>query len=245
VPSGDHDLHAPDDTRLAPDTVAGVSAPPELVIFDCDGVLVDSESIASELEVEMFAEIGMPMSAAEIRERFLGRSQVHVNAAIVEHLGALPEGWEALWERRYYEALEASLRPIDGVIEALDAISWPVCVASSSRAKSITLKLALCGLTERFGEHVFSAQQVAEGKPAPDLFLFAAQRLGAPPERCAVVEDSPAGVQAARAAGMATFAYTGDEMVSAELLSGPRTTVFDDMRRLPGLLAAPDWDMRR
>jgi HAD superfamily hydrolase (TIGR01509 family) len=224
--------------------VAGVSPPPELVIFDCDGVLVDSESIAAELEVEMFAEIGMPMSASEIRERFLGRSQAHVNAAIVEHLGALPDDWNARWERRYYEALEANLRPIDGIVEALDAISRPMCVASSSRAKSIALKLALCGLADRFGEHVFSAEQVAEGKPAPDLFLFAAARMGASPDRCAVVEDSPAGVQAARAAGMACFAYTGDEMVAPDRLAGPRTTVFGDMRQLPGLLAAPGWDLR-
>ena len=214
----------------------GVPPALELVIFDCDGVLVDSESIAAELEVEMFAEIGMPMTADEIRTRFLGRSSAYTNAAIVEHLGELPDGWEARWEHRYYDALRRQLRPVDGVVEALDEITLPVCVASSSRRKSIALKLELCGLADRFGERVFSAEQVAHGKPAPDLFLFAAQRLGARPSRCAVVEDSPVGVQGARSAGMLTFAYSGDGMLGREQLEGERTTVFGDMRLLPGLL---------
>jgi HAD superfamily hydrolase (TIGR01509 family) len=237
VSSGDHDLHAPDDTRLVADTVAGVPAPWELVIFDCDGVLVDSEPIAGELGVEMFAEIGMPMSDEELRERFLGRSPAYVNAAITEQLGALPADWDAEWERRYYAALHDRLRPVTGVVEALDRITLPVCVASSSRMRSIILKLALCGLADYFGDRVFSAEQVTHGKPAPDLFRFAAARLGASPARCAVVEDSPAGVQAARAAGMVTFAYTGGGLVAAERLAGEHTTVFDDMARLPALLA--------
>lgn len=216
----------------------------ELVVFDCDGVLVDSESIAAELEVEMFAEIGMAMTADEIRARFLGRSPAYMNAAIVEHLGALPDGWEVRWERRYYDALRLKLRPIDGVAEALDQITLPVCVASSSRRASIALKLALCGLADRFGDRVFSAEQVAHGKPAPDLFLFAARELGVAPARCAVVEDSPVGVQAARAAGMVTFAYAGDGRVLGDQLDGARTTVFGDMRELPGLLDAAPRDVR-
>jgi HAD superfamily hydrolase (TIGR01509 family) len=224
------------------DTVLEVSARLELVIFDCDGVLVDSESIAADLEVEMFAEIGMPMTAEEIRERFLGRSAAYTNAAIVEHLGALPDCWEARWERRYYEALRERLRPIDGVVDALDRIAEPVCVASSSRRTSIALKLELCGLADRFGDRVFSAEQVSHGKPAPDLFLLAADRLAVQPARCAVVEDSPVGVQAARAAGMLTFAYTGDGMVARERLEGARTTVFGDMRLLPELLDAAACD---
>ena len=224
--------------------MAGVSSALELVIFDCDGVLVDSESIAADLEVEMFAEIGMPMTADEIRERFLGRTSAYTNAAIVAHLGALPDGWEDRWERRYYEALRERLRPIDGVFDALDRITIPACVASSSRMKSIALKLGLCGLTERFGDRVFSAEQVVHGKPAPDLFLFAAKRLGAQPSRCAVVEDSPVGVEAARAAEMLTFAYAGDGMAGHEQLEGARTTVFGDMRALPGLLEAAARDGR-
>jgi HAD superfamily hydrolase (TIGR01509 family) len=217
--------------------VAGVSAPLQLVIFDCDGVLVDSETLAAELQVERFAEIGMPMTAGEIAERFLGRSTGFVNAAIAEHLGGpLTADRERYWEGRYRDLMNERLRPIPGVVEALAQISLPVCVASSSGAQSIALKLSLCGLAERFGDRIFSATQVQHGKPAPDLFLLAAERLGADPSRCAVIEDSPVGVQAGRAAGMRTFAYAGGGTVADDRLQGEATIVFDDMRRLPRLL---------
>jgi HAD superfamily hydrolase (TIGR01509 family) len=217
--------------------VPGVSPPLQLVIFDCDGVLVDSEGLASELEVELFAEIGMPMTAAEIVERFMGRSTAFVNAAIAEHLGGpLPADRERYWEARYQAVLTERLRPIPGVAEALDQITLPVCVASSSGPQSIALKLSLCGLAARFGDHIFSATQVRHGKPAPDLFLLAADRLNADPARCAVIEDSPVGVQAGRAAGMRTFAYAGGGMVARGQLEGEKTVVFDDMHLLPELL---------
>jgi HAD superfamily hydrolase (TIGR01509 family) len=237
VPACDHDLHAPDDTRLAADTVSRVSPPLQLVIFDCDGVLVDSETLACELEAERFTEIGMPMTAAEITERFLGRSTAFVNAVIAEHLGGpLPADQERYWENRYQELLAEQLRPIPGVAEALARITLPVCVASSSGPESIATKLSLCGLADWFGDRVFSATQVTHGKPAPDLFLLAADRLHADPARCAVIEDSPVGVQAGRAAGMRTFAYVGGGMVARDRLDGEATIVFDDMRRLPELL---------
>ncbi len=214
-----------------------VSPPLQLVIFDCDGVLVDSETLASELQVERFAEIGMPMTAAEITERFLGRSIGYVNAAIVEQLGGpLPVDREQYWEGRYRQLMTERLRPIPGVAEALEQITLPVCVASSSGPESIAFKLSLCGLAERFGDRIFSATQVRHGKPAPDLFLLAADRLDADPARCAVIEDSPVGVQAARAAGMRTFAYAGGGTVARDQLDGKATVVFDDMRRLPELL---------
>ncbi|MFZ0388316.1 MAG: HAD family hydrolase [Solirubrobacteraceae bacterium] len=216
-----------------------MSPPLQLVIFDCDGVLVDSEGLASELEVELFAEIGMPMTSAEIAERFLGRSVAFVNEAIAEHLGgSLPADWERYWEGRYRDVLSERLRPIPGVVQALEQITLPVCVASSSGLESIAFKLSLCGLADRFGDRIFSATQVPHGKPAPDLFLLAADRLGADPARCAVIEDSPVGVQAGRAAGMRTFAYAGGEMVVRERLEGEATIVFDDMWRLPELLEA-------
>ena len=214
-----------------------VSPPLQLVIFDCDGVLVDSETLASELQVERFAEIGMPMTAAEITERFLGRSIGYVNAAIVEQLGGpLPLDREQYWEGRYRQLMTERLQPIPGVAEALEQITLPVCVASSSGPESIAFKLSLCGLAERFGDRIFSATQVRHGKPAPDLFLLAADRLDADPGRCAVIEDSPVGVQAARAAGMRTFAYAGGGTVARDQLDGKATVVFDDMRRLPELL---------
>jgi beta-phosphoglucomutase-like phosphatase (HAD superfamily) len=127
-------------------------------------------------------------------------------------------------------------RPIPGVAEALRQITLPVCVASSSGPESIASKLSLCGLAERFGDRIFSAAQVRHGKPAPDLFLLAAERLDADPARCAVIEDSPVGVQAGRAAGMRTFAYAGGQTVVRDRLQGEATIVFDDMRLLPGLL---------
>ena len=207
------------------------------MIFDCDGVLVDSETLACELEAERFAEIGLPMTTAEITERFLGRSTAFVNAVIAEHLGGpLPAERERYWESRYRALLAERLRPIPGVTEALGRITLPVCVASSSGPESIAFKLSLCGLAERFGDRIFSASQVTHGKPAPDLFLLAADRLNAEPTRCAVIEDSPVGVQAGRAAGMRTFAYAGGGMVARDRLEGEATIVFDDMRLLPELL---------
>ncbi len=215
-----------------------VPASLQLVIFDCDGVLVDSEGLACELQVERLAEIGMTMTAQEVTERFLGRSIAYVNAAITEQLGGpMPADRQRYWEGRYRQAMTERLRPIPGIVEALDEITLPVCVASSSAPESIAYKLALCGLTDRFGDRVFSATQVRHGKPAPDLFLLAAARLNADPARCAVIEDSPVGVQAGRAAGMRTFAYAGAGTVARDQLDGQATVVFDDMRRLPALLA--------
>jgi HAD superfamily hydrolase (TIGR01509 family) len=237
VPACDHDLHSPDDTRLAADTVTRVSLPLELVIFDCDGVLVDSETLACELQVERLAELGIAMTASEVTERYLGRSIAYVNAAVAEQLGAPPPtDRQRYWEERYRELMTERLRPIPGVAEALERIALPVCVASSSGPESIAFKLSLCGLTDWFGDRIFSAAQVQHGKPAPDLFLLAADRLGADPARCAVIEDSPVGVQAGRAAGMRTFAYAGGGTVARDWLEGEATVVFDDMRRLPELL---------
>jgi HAD superfamily hydrolase (TIGR01509 family) len=177
------------------------------------------------------------MSAADIAERFLGRSPAFVNAVITDHLGGpLPAESARYWESRYRDLLNERLRPIPGVADALAQITLPVCVASSSWPESIAHKLSLCGLAERFGDHVFSATQVRHGKPAPDLFLLAAERLAADPSRCAVIEDSPVGVQAGRAAGMRTFAYAAAGTVAPDQLEGPATTVFDDMRQLPALL---------
>ena len=133
------------------------------------------------------------------------------------------------------EAFARELRPIDGIEEALDGIGAATCVASSSEPDELAYKLKLTGLYERFAGRIFSANEVENGKPAPDLFLHAARQMGASPAGCAVVEDSQYGVQAARAAGMAAFGYTGS-VTPAEMLEGPGTTVFGDMRELPRLL---------
>jgi HAD superfamily hydrolase (TIGR01509 family) len=126
---------------------------------------------------------------------------------------------------------------VDGIVEALDRIATPTCVASGGSHGKLRHTLGLTGLHDRFAGRVFSASEVAEGKPAPDLFLHAAARLGADPAACAVVEDSRYGVEAARAAGMRAFGYTGG-LTPPDRLAGPGTVLFDDMRRLPDLLTA-------
>jgi HAD superfamily hydrolase (TIGR01509 family) len=208
----------------------------DLVIFDCDGVLVDSERIAVRIDAIVLARLGWPLSEAEIIERFVGRSEAYMTSAIEAAIGrSLPEGWDGEFTPLYREALEAELAPVDGIVPALDAISTPTCVASSSTHERLRFTLGLTGLLPRFDGRIFSSTDVANGKPAPDLFLHAASSLGVAPERCAVVEDSFYGVEAARAAGMRAFGYAGG-VTSAERLAGPGTVVFDDMRELPELL---------
>jgi HAD superfamily hydrolase (TIGR01509 family) len=210
----------------------------ELVIFDCDGVLVDSEPIAVRVDALVLGRLGWDLSEAEIIERFMGRSEAYMVGEIEAALGRpLPLDWDAEFVPLYRDALEAELEPVDGVMEALDAISAPTCVASSSTHERLRFTLGLTGLLERFDGRIFSAADVANGKPAPDLFLHAAASLGADPARCAVVEDSVYGIQAARAAGMRAFGYAGG-LTPADRLAGPATTVFEDMRALPALLQA-------
>ena len=207
-----------------------------LVIFDCDGVLVDSEPIAIRIDVDMFAELGLTLSEQEVIERFVGRSPEVMGRAAEEQLGhPPPAGWMQRGEERLRRAFANELRPVDGIEEALARIEDPVCVASSSGHESLRFKLELTGLHERFAGRIFSASEVANGKPAPDLFLHAASRMGAAPSDCVVVEDSRYGVLAARAAGMAVLAYGGG-LTPASVLQGQGTIVFADMRELPRLL---------
>jgi HAD superfamily hydrolase (TIGR01509 family) len=209
----------------------------DLIIFDCDGVLVDSERIAVRIDACVLAKLGWALSQEEIVERFMGRSEAYMTSEIEAAVGRkLPVGWDAEFASLYRDALESELKPVDGVVEALDLISAPVCVASSSTHERLRFTLGLTGLLARFEGRIFSSVDVPNGKPAPDLFLHAAATLGADPARCAVVEDSRYGVEAARAAGMHAFGYAGG-LTPAERLAGPATTIFDDMRDLPALLA--------
>jgi HAD superfamily hydrolase (TIGR01509 family) len=208
-----------------------------LVIFDCDGVLVDSERIAVRVEAEFLAELGWPLTEAEIIERFMGHTSEYMDQAIEFQLGShLPQDWKDQFQRRYREAFAAELVPVDGVLEALDQITVPTCVASSGSHDKLRFTLGHTGLYERFEGRIFSGYEVVNGKPAPDLFLHAAARMGAEPARCAVVEDTPPGVLAARAAGMRAFGYAGG-LTPPERLRGEATVVFEDMRELPRLLA--------
>ena len=211
-----------------------VSRSYELVVFDCDGVLVDSERLAVHTEAEILSSLGWPLTEAEVIERFVGRSAEYMHAQIEAQLGR-PIDWEQEFESRYREVFERELRPVEGIAEALRALEKPSCVASSGTHAKIRFSLGLTGLLEHFQGRIFSAQDVARGKPAPDLFLRAANQMGVRPGACAVVEDSPAGIEAALAAGMGTFAYAGG-VVPAERLQRDGVLVFDDMRLLPGLL---------
>lgn len=210
----------------------------ELVVFDCDGVLVDSEVIAVRVDQLVLADLGWDLELEEIVERFVGRSEAHFIAAIEEQLDTeLGEGWDRKYDPWYQAAFERGLVAVDGMVEALDGIRLPLCVASSGSHAKMRRTLGQTGLLHRFEGRIFSATEVAHGKPVPDLFLHAAGTLGAAPEQCAVVEDSTHGVQAARSAGMHVFAYAGC-VTPAERLAGAGTTVFHDMRQLPALLAA-------
>jgi HAD superfamily hydrolase (TIGR01509 family) len=209
----------------------------ELVIFDCDGVLVDSERIAVRTDVQVLARLGWSMSEAECIERFVGLSDRSIKAAIETHLGiALADDWDKEFQSLYREAFTSELTPVPGIVEALDRITLPTCVASSSSHDKLRFTLGLTGLYERFAGRIFSAYDVARGKPAPDLFLHAAARMGVEPPACAVVEDSRYGVQAARAAGMRAFGFAGG-LTPTAWLEGPGTVVFNDMRELPALLS--------
>jgi HAD superfamily hydrolase (TIGR01509 family) len=209
----------------------------ELVIFDCDGVLVDSERLAVRIDVRVLAELGWVLSEREVIERFVGRSHEFMVAEIEAHLGRrLAPDWEDPFQRLYREAFAAELTPVAGVVEALDAITLATCVASSGSHEKMRYTLGLTGLWDRFAGRIFSASEVARGKPAPDLFLHAARAMGVDPGACAVVEDSRYGVEAARAAGMLALGFAGG-LTAAEHLQGPGTLVFSDMRALPRLLA--------
>jgi HAD superfamily hydrolase (TIGR01509 family) len=215
-----------------------VARPFELVLFDCDGVLVDSEHIAVRVEAQFLTELGWPLSEADVVERFMGRSDQFMDDAITAELGdRLPADWREQFHRRYRAAWAAELKPVDGVLEALDQITVPTCVASSGSHDKLAFTLGHTGLYQRFEGRIFSGYEVANAKPAPDLFLHAAARMGADPAACAVVEDSRFGVQAARAAGMQAFGYAGG-LTPTDRLEGPDTVVFDDMRELPRLLSA-------
>ncbi len=212
----------------------------ELVIFDLDGVLVDSERIAVRIDTQVMAALGWPLTEAEVIRRFLGQTDEYMVREIEAHIGRrLPEGWETPYQHLYREAFETELRPVEGIPAALERISTPSCVASNSSRRNLHLKLTATGLYRRFEGRTFSVDDVTHGKPAPDLFLHAAACLRVDPQACVVVEDSRFGVQAARAAGMRCLAYAGG-LTPAGWLEGPATVVFDDMSELPRLLAEAD-----
>lgn len=204
------------------------------VIFDNDGVLVDSEPLANEVVAELLTAEGWPLTADECVERFLGTTMARVQRLAEAHLGRpLAPGFQAAYEQRLLERFRSELRPVPGVAAVVARVVPRCSVASSGSRARIRRSLELTGLAGAFGDRVVSAEDVAQGKPAPDLFLLAARRAGVSPGACVVIEDSPAGVAAARAAGMACLAYAGftppDRLAEAD-------AVFQSMAELPGLL---------
>lgn len=211
-----------------------------LLIFDCDGVLVDSDRISLRIQAERLTALGLPMTYEECIREFLGIGMTETLRQIEERLGrALPADWEEELEAEVKDAFRRELKPVPGVVEALDQISLQTCVASSGSHEKMMLTLGLTGLYERFAGRIFSADEVERGKPDPDLFFYAAERMGVVPERCIVVEDSPFGIQGAVAAGMAPLGYAADaEPGAIAALFDAGAIVFTSMAELPGLVAA-------
>lgn len=187
--------------------------PIRLVIFDCDGVLVDSEGIALEVLVDALAEKGVLLTTDEAAERFLGRSLSSLTEVVRSEFGVeIDPAFLAGMRDQLYARFRAELDPLPGVAAAIDslkAMQVSCCVASSSQRERIELSLSVTGLLPRLSPHIFSATMVERGKPAPDLFLHAAAEMGVSPSQCLVIEDSPAGIRAAQAAGMKVIAFTG------------------------------------
>lgn len=212
----------------------------DLVIFDNDGVLVDSERLANRVLTDLLADCGYPITFDDCVRRFMGGTLAAVRLAIENEIGdPLPADFESQYYKALFAGFRSSVRPVSGVeavLEALKRSGIPVCVASSAQHEKIRVSLSLAGLTQHFGDRVFSAQDVRRGKPAPDLFLHAAAECGAAPERCLVVEDSPAGVRGAKAAGMAVVGYVG--LIPTERLTDAGAdVVIESMDELPNALA--------
>ena len=207
------------------------------VIFDCDGVLVDSEPIINHAHASVLTACGYSITEQDLVERFCGMSDREMLEIIECEWGrTLPAAYAERVGAVIAAGFRQSLAAIEGVAEVLDALSLPICVASSSTLEQIRGKLQLTGLLQRFGENLFSATMVARGKPAPDLFLHAAQQLAVAPDCCLVIEDSPAGIEAARAAGMTVIGFSGGSHCGPEhgahLQERGAALVIDDMRQL-------------
>ena len=216
----------------------------DLVIFDCDGTLVDSEPASLAVLEQFVADLGLTMSHDEVVRAFVGRPASASLELMATMLGRpLPEGSAAEWERREFEAFGRSGVPaVEGVADAIDQISLPICIASSGSHARMAVTLGASGLIDRFRARldgrIFSATEVARGKPFPDLFLHAAARMNVEPSRCAVIEDSPAGVTAAVAAGMTAFAYAAGGHSNVADLEQAGAVTFMKMAELPELVYA-------
>jgi len=213
----------------------------ELIIFDCDGVLIDSESIANQVCVEHLATIGMSMTMRDFAARYAGSKIRDIWRRVGEDIGRpVPDALKLAIDEEIHRRLAVELKAMDGVFEVLGAISARRCVASSTGLVKLKKNLGQVGLLELFEPGIFSASQVARGKPAPDVFLFAASQMGADPACCLVIEDSLPGIAAARRAGMKAVGFAGGGHVlpdhAQRLSSAGAVAVAGSMRDVPPIL---------
>jgi HAD superfamily hydrolase (TIGR01509 family) len=214
---------------------------PSLVIFDCDGVLVDSERIANDVMAAHITAAGWPMSGAQSLKLFVGKRMTEVMAEVEARTGTtLADDWLDVFEAARDAAFTSRLKPVPGierVLLRLGDVGIPFCVASSGSIAKMHHSLGVTGLLPLLEGVLFSARDVGRGKPFPDIFLHAAAQMGHQPADCVVIEDTPTGAEAARAAGMRCFGYAADS--DSEALKARGATCFTDMAALPGLLGLP------
>jgi len=214
----------------------------DLIIFDCDGVLVDSEVISCRAHAETLTRHGYPITADEVLNRFLGVSDREARLMIENEISRkLPNDFESQVKQATLQFYADDLRAISYVGEAIAAIGLPKCVASSGTPEKIRHGLTCAGLYDQLAPHIFSASEVKRGKPAPDLFLFAAEQMQAAPAQCLVIEDSIPGVTGAVAAGMTVLGFHGGSHCPPghgdTLRAAGAIMTFEDMRQLPDLIA--------
>jgi HAD superfamily hydrolase (TIGR01509 family) len=207
------------------------------VIFDCDGVLIDSEPIANRVLAERLQAIGLAMSTDEVMREFVGRTRDGCLELAARKLGRpLPADFAARWDEALFAALAAEVKAVDGVAELLQRLRVPWCVASNGTPHRMRMSLEAAGLLPLVEGRLFTAAEVARPKPAPDLFLHAAAKMGAQPARCAVIEDTPTGVRAGIAAGMRVLAYAAAPHAQRDALAREGARLFHDMSQVPALL---------
>jgi HAD superfamily hydrolase (TIGR01509 family) len=213
-----------------------------LIIFDCDGVVVDSMHLHNEVEAQAYEAIGITISPKELSLRFSGVGDSEVYRIISQETGrAIPPDFAVEIERRKKEVFRQRLKPVAGIREALTAIdATPRCIASGTGVDLLYYTLGIVELSDLFAPHIYSTEMVLRGKPFPDIFLHAANEMAQAPANCVVIEDGIPGVQGGRAAGMRVFGFTGgshcDDEHADRLKAAGAELVFSDMRELPALI---------
>ena len=215
----------------------------QLAIFDCDGVLVDSEAITHQVLVDALGDLGLKIGLEEAFDLFMGNTLQQTIGIVENRLGGpLPEGFFPQWRERLYATFrELPVQSVSGVEQVLRQVTCPACVVSNGPLAKMRTTLGVTGLLDQFEGKLFSAESGWPGKPAPDLFIAAAAEFDVLPEQTFVVEDSPTGVRGGIAAGMFVFGYAGADHTDADALAAEGAQVFTDMRELPALIAAASY----